>query len=58
MRFTITIDLKRHRPIAIPDTHHDKVLGKPEQLVIPTWNASTEDNAMQIDYIRVYQSIH
>ena len=21
---------------------------------LPTWNAATEDNAMQIDYIRVY----
>jgi hypothetical protein len=22
---------------------------------LPTWNAETEDNAMQIDYIRVYE---
>ena len=24
---------------------------------LPTWNAATDDNAMQIDYIRVYAQL-
>ena len=43
-----------NKPWAQTDSNQMKKFWNAKNSWLPTWNAGTDDNAMQVDYIRVY----
>jgi hypothetical protein len=43
------------KPWTASDPTQMKTFWESRDKWLPTWNAATEDNSMQVDYIRVYQ---